>query len=88
MKPIKFKKKNYLGEQSIKSEVLNFFSSKFDDPLTNRSYLQSARFKQIPNEDRNFLEREFYMEELKSMVWSCGNNKSSVHMILLSNLLL
>lgn len=59
----------------IKNEVFNFFKNKFKENVTCRPQFTSSKFHTLEDHDRTFLEEPFTMDEIKSAVWGCGNDK-------------
>ncbi|KAJ9547610.1 hypothetical protein OSB04_020153 [Centaurea solstitialis] len=62
--------------KAILDEVFNFFSSKFQENMPIRPKLLSLLFKKLLDTGRSFLEAPFTLEEIKLVVWSCGEDKA------------
>lgn len=60
----------------IKVEALRFFQSKFLETCPVRPTFQSNLFRKISVQDKHDLESPFSLQEIKSAVWACGNDKS------------
>nr|GFA40954.1 RNA-directed DNA polymerase, eukaryota, reverse transcriptase zinc-binding domain protein [Tanacetum cinerariifolium] len=65
-------------EQSIdvKKEFLNHFQERFDKPVERRVTIDMSYPRSISGEQRDKLEREVTIEEIKTTVWNYGTDKS------------
>ncbi|GKE57218.1 RNA-directed DNA polymerase, eukaryota, partial [Tanacetum coccineum] len=60
----------------IKREFLNHFQERFDKPVEWRATIDMSYPRSISGEQRDKLEREVTIEEIKTAVWNCGTDKS------------
>nr|GFC49087.1 RNA-directed DNA polymerase, eukaryota [Tanacetum cinerariifolium] len=65
-------------EQSndAKKEFLNHFQERFDKPVERRVTIDMSYPRSISGEQRDELEREVTIENIKTAVWNCGTDKS------------
>nr|GEX99873.1 RNA-directed DNA polymerase, eukaryota [Tanacetum cinerariifolium] len=61
----------------VKKEFLNHFQERFDKPVERRVTIDMTYPISISGEQRDELEREVTIEEIKMAVWNCGTDKSS-----------
>ncbi|GKD23129.1 RNA-directed DNA polymerase, eukaryota [Tanacetum coccineum] len=61
---------------TIKNHILNFFSNRFKEENCSRPQFTSL-FKQLSQDDIQFLDCSFTTLEIKEAVWDCGSAKSS-----------
>lgn len=61
---------------AIKSEIFNLFANKFRERWPNRPKFLNHNFKRISLTQSPFLESEFSIQEIKSIVWNCGGDKT------------
>ncbi|KAK9080577.1 hypothetical protein SSX86_000335 [Deinandra increscens subsp. villosa] len=61
---------------ALKDRMLQFFSSKFAEPIANRPLFLSDNFKKLSPSDANSLISPFTAQEIKHAVWTCGNDKA------------
>ena len=62
---------------TVKAEVCRFFQMRFQDPLQSRPLLNGISFNCIGQQENCMLVGRFSEEEIKSVVWECGSEKSS-----------
>nr|GEW51950.1 RNA-directed DNA polymerase, eukaryota, reverse transcriptase zinc-binding domain protein [Tanacetum cinerariifolium] len=60
----------------VKKEFLNHFQERFDKPFERRVTIDVSYPRSISGEQRDELEREVTIEEIKTVVWNCGTDKS------------
>ncbi|GJZ62655.1 RNA-directed DNA polymerase, eukaryota, partial [Tanacetum coccineum] len=60
----------------VKREFLNHFQERFDKPVERRVTIDMSYPRSISGEQRDELEREVTIEEIKTAVWNCGTDKS------------
>ncbi|GJX92097.1 RNA-directed DNA polymerase, eukaryota [Tanacetum coccineum] len=60
----------------VKREFLNHFQERFDKPVERRVTIDMSYPRSISGEQRDELEREVSIEEIKTAVWNCGTDKS------------
>nr|GFC32887.1 RNA-directed DNA polymerase, eukaryota [Tanacetum cinerariifolium] len=60
-----------------KKEFLNHFQERFDKPVERRVTIDMSYPRSISGEQRDELEHEVTIEEIKTAVWNCGTDKSS-----------
>nr|GEW93517.1 RNA-directed DNA polymerase, eukaryota [Tanacetum cinerariifolium] len=60
----------------VKHEFLNHFQERFDRPVERRVTIDMSYPRSISGEQRDELEREMTIEEIKMDVWNCGTDKS------------
>ncbi|GKC48538.1 RNA-directed DNA polymerase, eukaryota [Tanacetum coccineum] len=56
----------------VKREFLNHFQERFDKPVERRVTIDMSYPRSISGEQRDGLEREVSIEEIKTAVWNCG----------------
>nr|GEX76534.1 transposon TX1 uncharacterized [Tanacetum cinerariifolium] len=56
---------------------LNHFQERFDKPVERRVTIDMSYPRSISGEQRDELEREVTIEEIKTAVWNCGTDKPS-----------
>lgn len=61
----------------IKKEIFTFYRKKFQDKWPSRPKIISPKFQSLDNYTSTSLEVPFSMEEIKHVVWECGNEKAS-----------
>ncbi|KAK9077285.1 hypothetical protein SSX86_005622 [Deinandra increscens subsp. villosa] len=61
---------------ALKDRMLQFFSSKFSEPIPNRPLFLSDKFKKLSLSDSASLISPFSLQEIKCAVWSCGSDKA------------
>ncbi|KAI5403769.1 hypothetical protein KIW84_051070 [Lathyrus oleraceus] len=64
------------GVEDIKSEIFNHFKSHFTEPMENRPTLDGLNFNALSVEDRELLEAQFQVDEIKDIVWLSDCDKS------------
>ncbi|XP_023763808.1 uncharacterized protein LOC111912315 [Lactuca sativa] len=62
--------------QEIMGEAFRFFEQKFKERWPKRPKLISNQFMTLSEEDSGNLEKPFTLEEIKSAIWACGNEKA------------
>nr|GEW14136.1 RNA-directed DNA polymerase, eukaryota [Tanacetum cinerariifolium] len=60
----------------IKKEFLNHFQERFDKPVERRVTTDMSYPRSISGEQRDELEREVTIEDIKTAMWNCGTDKS------------
>ena len=60
----------------IKAEILHHFHSRFNEPHLIRPNLDGVSFKTMTSTQREMMIEPFKKEEIRCVVWSCGNDKS------------
>ena len=60
----------------IKDEVLQHFQNRFHEPHSSRPNLDGVQFNVLSDTQRDMLVQPFSEEEIRSVVWSCGSDKS------------
>ncbi|KAJ0492289.1 putative RNA-directed DNA polymerase [Helianthus annuus] len=60
----------------VKKEVLSFFRSKFVEESANRPKLHCHNMRRISAGEADLLEAPFNMEEIKSAVFECGDDRA------------
>nr|GFB66899.1 RNA-directed DNA polymerase, eukaryota [Tanacetum cinerariifolium] len=61
----------------VKKEFLNHFQERLDKPVERRVTIDMSYSRSISSEQRDELEREVTIEEIKTALWNCGTDKSS-----------
>ncbi|XP_058741401.1 uncharacterized protein LOC131613777 [Vicia villosa] len=59
------------GMEEIKLEVKSFSEAKFQEQVIQRPVLDEVEFKILNIEDRDRLEANFTIEEIKDVIWNC-----------------
>lgn len=60
----------------IRSEILQYFSRKFEEKWKSRPKIISNRFKKLSPMDSSSLELPFSVEEIRNAIWCCGTEKA------------
>nr|GFA89603.1 RNA-directed DNA polymerase, eukaryota, reverse transcriptase zinc-binding domain protein [Tanacetum cinerariifolium] len=60
----------------VKQEFLNHFQERSDKPVERRVTIDMSYPRSISGEQRDELEREVTIDEIKTAVWKCGMDKS------------
>nr|GEY98863.1 RNA-directed DNA polymerase, eukaryota [Tanacetum cinerariifolium] len=60
----------------VKDEFLNHFSTRFQNPDPKEAYVKMDFPNVLSQEDRQFIEREVSIDEIKKAVWDCGTDKA------------
>ncbi|MFS8026364.1 putative RNA-directed DNA polymerase [Helianthus anomalus] len=60
----------------VKKEVFQFFRSKFQEDCANRPKLLCPNLKKISSHDADWIESRFSVEEIKSAVFECGDDRA------------
>ncbi|XP_058784295.1 uncharacterized protein LOC131659071 [Vicia villosa] len=64
------------GFEEVKKEVRDHFEGFFKEENHDRAVPKGLDFRSLTKEDREWLERPFSEEEIKTAVWDCDGNKS------------
>ncbi|KAL5191867.1 Transposon TX1 uncharacterized protein [Glycine soja] len=59
----------------IKAETLHHFQNRFNEPHLSRPNLDGISFKSLPSTHREIMIEPFKEEEIRCVVWACGNDK-------------
>nr|KAJ0218832.1 hypothetical protein LSAT_V11C300154990 [Lactuca sativa] len=62
--------------ETIKKEAFEFFSKKFTEQISNIPQFHSQKFKKLSPIQTQSLEDPITVEEIKSAVWLCGNDRA------------
>nr|GEX25709.1 RNA-directed DNA polymerase, eukaryota [Tanacetum cinerariifolium] len=60
----------------VKDEFFNHFSTRFRNPDPKEAYIDMDFPNVLSQEDRQFIEREVFIDEIKKAVWDCGTDKA------------
>nr|GEU35632.1 RNA-directed DNA polymerase, eukaryota, reverse transcriptase zinc-binding domain protein [Tanacetum cinerariifolium] len=60
----------------VKDEFFNHFSTRFRNPDPKEAYIEMDFPNVLSQEDRQFIEREVSIDEIKKAVWDCGTDKA------------
>ena len=60
----------------IKSEILSFYKSKFQEKRVTHPKLINPNFRKLDDNSIASLEASITSEEIKTAIWACGNEKS------------
>ncbi|KAJ9549873.1 hypothetical protein OSB04_022416 [Centaurea solstitialis] len=60
----------------VKTIAKDHFARRFTEPFPKRPGFFSNKFKQLSQEDRDFLEAPFSSDEIKEAIWDCDGSKA------------
>nr|GFD12004.1 RNA-directed DNA polymerase, eukaryota [Tanacetum cinerariifolium] len=60
----------------VKDEFFNHVSMRFRNPDPKEAYIEMDFPNVLSQEDKQFIEREVSIDEIKKAVWDCGTDKA------------